>query len=619
MVTFPGMHKDFDLAGYTATDRYIINKISNYFYITKSLKPELIGNSEYNAFIARPADDFATYVNADREIIFLLSDYRSFEIRTLEAYDAFYRHLDSARIDRSLRFLISADDGIEQKIKHYLNQNPEYPVIIPMRYSDFTSDPGNLLLAATRRNFLLRDLFGYQNALREETFFFGRQKTIAEILDLAKSGQSSSLFGLRKSGKTSAVYALIRKAKAFGINAMFVDCQDPSVHGRGYAELLTKIVQEVRKMGGNSKSLSAFSGDSYEISDQFKQHMSNALSALNGKSLIVFDEIENISPRTASSEHWRQGRDALSFWQIIRSFIQSDQKARLSVCIVGTNPQLLEVKEIDGVANPVYLFAQPRYVPSLTFDETREMVTTLGHFMGLEFDPKIISDLHHTFGGHPFFIRQVCSKVHQLYGDARPVSVSHAKLREAREAFSQQLVSYLDGILLDLGKFYPAEAALLKDFVTKSSAELKEYIEVAPEYVNHLLGYGIVKVKADDIEIAFDAIREALVKLRQPDDISEMWAEISRRRNEIESSIRTTIFHWARAIPSYEWEDVLERNLTKVRFSNLTNKLPSFLFSPKTSPLYLSDLILLLKDEAVLPFIETTERKSSLAHLQTVL
>jgi hypothetical protein len=68
----------------------------------------------------------------------ILADYSVFEIRTLEAYDEFYRLLDSARIDKSIRFLISADSTIESKISNYLAQNPEYPIIIPSTFDDMS-------------------------------------------------------------------------------------------------------------------------------------------------------------------------------------------------------------------------------------------------------------------------------------------------------------------------------------------------------------------------------------------------------------------------------------------------------------------------------------------------
>ena len=106
MPTFPGYHPDFDASRYPDLIRAAMRKIAAQFYITRSFNPIQIGNSVYFAILARPSDEFSVYINTDREVLILFSKYETFEIRTLEAFDAFYELLDSARIDRSLRFLV---------------------------------------------------------------------------------------------------------------------------------------------------------------------------------------------------------------------------------------------------------------------------------------------------------------------------------------------------------------------------------------------------------------------------------------------------------------------------------------------------------------------------------
>jgi AAA+ ATPase superfamily predicted ATPase len=263
-----------------------------------------------------------------------------------------------------------------------LDQHPEYPIIIPTTFAQILDRGKHSLKEAVRRNFILRDLFGYQNPLKEETFFFGRQSVVSSVLDLAKSGQSSSLFGLRKSGKTSAIYAIQRKAKGHLINVAVIDCQNPAVHARRYDSLLSYLVNEVRRSSGQKKALPDLGEKIETISENFFIQMNSTLGASKNNVLLIFDEIENISPRTAASQHWREGKDTLLFWQIVRSYIQSEARGRLSVCLVGTSPRILEIPKINDIANPIYLFAQKQFIPSLSFDETREMVERLGYFMG---------------------------------------------------------------------------------------------------------------------------------------------------------------------------------------------------------------------------------------------
>jgi hypothetical protein len=583
--------------------------VSKQFYVTRSFKPVKIGNSQYFAVLARPTDDFSVYINADRELVILFADYPAFEIRTLEAFDEFYDAVDSARIDRSLRFLVSSDTKIESIVSHYLSQTPEYPIIIPITF-DSLGRAGNQLLEATRRNYLLRDLFGYQNPLREETFFFGRQDVVKTVLDLAKSGQSSSLFGLRKSGKTSTTYAIIRKAKSFGCIATLIDCQNPSVHARDYHGLLVHLLNEVRNACGIGKAISSLGSDLPQIADTFSQHMKSLLGQSKSKILLIFDEIENISPQTAASKHWRDGSESVYFWQILRSFIQSDPGGRLSICIVGTSPHLLEAPQINGVANPMYLFSQKRFIPSLTFDETRDMIERLGHFMGLTFTPEIIADLQNEYGGHPFFIRQVCSSVHQISTNTRPTRVSRETLKAAKERFSTQMVAYLADILRQLKDFYPSEMLLLERFVSGKKDELLEYTSDAPELVDHLIGYGLIERVDSDYDIKFDAVRRAITLTTTENTLDNRWGEIVLRRNKIENEIRSSIFHATKSITGDVWDAALKKNITVRRYDELSSIAPAYLLSKRTSPLYLTDLMMLLKDGNILPYL--ADRRSGI-------
>lgn len=474
MPTYPGFHPEFELAFYPTSVRPALRRIGLHFYITRSFRPVSIGNSQYYAALIRPTDEFSIYINTDREILVVFATYETFEIRTLEAYEAFYDLVESARIDKSLRFLISNDSRIEPIIKHYLDQHPEYPIIIPATFQQLEGRSDNSLLEAVRRNYLLRDLFGYQNPLREETFFFGRHHVVNSVLDMAKSGQNSSLFGLRKSGKTSAIYAIQRKARGLSFNVAVIDCQSPAVHARTYDSLLSYVIGEVRRVAGLKKSTAVLGATLPEVAEAFTMHMNAALGSTKNGILLIFDEIENISPGTAASSHWREGLQVVYFWQIIRSYLQSDSRGRLSLCIVGTSPHILEASKINDVANPVYLYASKQFIPSLTFEETREMVERLGYFMGLEFPIETIADLQKEFGGHPFFTRQVCSKIHQLASASRPVRVSMKALERAKVEFSGQLESYLRDIILQLKDAYPEEFKILTAIVAGDKEEVTE-------------------------------------------------------------------------------------------------------------------------------------------------
>jgi len=609
MPTNPGLHPEFAMEHYPAILHRVVRSLAMVFYVTRSFKPIQVGNCLYYAVLVRPSDDFSVYLNADREVVVVISTYDTFEMRTLEAYDGFYSALESKRIDRSIRFLISNDSNIESIVRHYLNQNPEYPIVIPTTISNIINRSNDCMRDAVRRNYLLRDLFGYQNPLREETFFFGRGGTVNSVLDMMKSGQNSSLFGLRKSGKTSTIYAIQRKSKSFSASAVLIDCQNPAVHGRGYRDLLSHLIGEIRKSIGLKKVTPQLSSDLVAASEEFASYLNTILSSVKGQILLIFDEIENISPGTAASEYWRTGNDPIYFWQILRSYLQSQSDGRISICIVGTSPRILELPRINDIANPVYLYAQARFIPNLNFDETRDMVSRLGYFMGMEFPIEIITTLHEEFGGHPFFTRQICSRIHQNASLERPVTVTRRALNRARDDFSGQLESYLGDIIESLRKNYPDEYGLLLAVKSGDKDDINEYGRDAPDLISHLMGYGIVKRIGDEFHMSFKAIASVLDRIAGSETQEERLLEISRRRNSLEKWIRTELYYWSRGIDSDDIMKLFEKQLTGRRFSQLTSLEPSVLFSSERSPLYLIDVMLLLKCDKVLPHIDRNRNR----------
>ena len=171
----------------------------------------------------------------------------------------------------------------------------------------------SVILDAIRKNYKIRDLFGYQSPLKHEYFFFGRTKLVDNVLDLHKSSQNSALFGLRKIGKTSTIYAIQRRARAVGCRTVAIDCQDPAVHARRYADLLEYIIAQIRLQLGLKRIDVAMGVEASEVSDRFRLHMDRSLNEAQSSIMLIFDEIENISPKTAASPHWRSKSDSLLF------------------------------------------------------------------------------------------------------------------------------------------------------------------------------------------------------------------------------------------------------------------------------------------------------------------
>jgi hypothetical protein len=568
MPTTPGINPNFELNTFTMAERQAIMRLAQHFYVTRAARPTQIGNSDYRAFLMRPTEAMSTALNVEREIIVMFADYETFEARTLQAFNKINEQFDDIRVDRSLRILVSGDSNIQNIIRHYLLQDPEYPIVVPLKFTDFRSPSEDFIYNAIRQNYLIRDLFEYQSPLRQEYFFFGRRKLVDNVIDLHKSGQNSSLFGLRKSGKTSTIFAIQRRAKTSGCRTILIDCQDPAVHARRYGALLQWIVLEVRRELNLRKIQIDLGSSADQISENFRRTMHDALTTAGIGVLLIFDEIENISPQTAASSHWRDENDSLLFWQTARAFFQGQQKNRLTFCFVGTNPHLFEMTKLNGVDNPVYLFAPKTFIPMLSLTETTEMVSRLSFFMGLDFSPTVISYLHQRFGGHPFFIRQLCSQINKRTATARPREISLATCKEAELAASTDLQRYILEILDTLKLFYPDEFSMIEYLASADKIRFDEMAEYDVAYVEHLVGYGLIVRRGSDYEFSFEAVGEAVKRmLTKParNSLTDRRAVVSRRRNALEEEIRRAIYQWSMRLDADAWSQVWETCITQKR------------------------------------------------------
>jgi hypothetical protein len=280
MPTNPGINNKFNVTRYAPQNRKVIECISKLFYITREVDPIEIGNSRYEAFLMRPADYMSVALNTELEIVVVLAEYETFEVRTLSVYSRIEGMFDGIRLDKSIRVLVSADTRIQDQITQFLLKNPEYPIVIPLNYSDVITQDADRIIGAIRQNYLVRDLFGYESPLRQEYFYFGRGDLIEDVIDKHKSNQNSGLFGLRKSGKTSTVYAIQRRAKMSGSRTVLIDCQDPNVHGRRYFDLLALIVEEARKELSLKKVNIHLGSDPTEVSSRFRTLMNEMLARI---------------------------------------------------------------------------------------------------------------------------------------------------------------------------------------------------------------------------------------------------------------------------------------------------------------------------------------------------
>ncbi len=547
---------------------------------------------------------FTEMFNIERELIVVLSPYERFESRTLDAFDAAQRKLSDLRVESICRVLISNDPDTERKVTDLLKTDPEQPVVIPFTYDELSTPYDDFFLRNRfRRHFYSRDLFAFLSPLRKDLYFFGRSQLLQEIINKHRSGEHTGLFGLRKSGKTSIIYAIERYLRTHGGEFLSIDCESPSVHGLRWFELLEKLVRDYKSVRDSKFRIAP--GPRYTETTAADSFTHDVLGIYRSKKraplLILFDEIERLSPTTGSSKHWRDGSDFVLFWQTLRGFYQRHQEI-FTYMLVGTNPSCVEQSMIAGHENPLFGSIPSAYVPSFTVEQTREMVRKLGRYMGLHFDEMLYSKLVEDFGGHPFLIRQFCSEIHKASEGDRPIKVDKALYGTVMTQFRRTAVDYLSMIVSVLRDWYPEEYDMLRFLAHGDQTTFSDFALDHATYTKHLIGYGLMTQSVHGYTFNIEALREYLNNLHKYERLNlsddEKVAEISARRNSIERLLRTTLRNTLRAAHGRKkGGECVRRALPSQRRESVATSDIDVLLARDKSPLYFSELIAIVKRE----------------------
>lgn len=603
IMSYPGIHPKFVQSAYSHTELKIIDRLSKEWYITSSSDQVMMGEtSAYRALLMNPTDNYKQMFNLEREIICLFSNYDVFEARTIHAFEKASEAWSSLRVEPVCRVLVSKDNHIVEKIKSILKNDPELPIIVPFSYDELILNRDTHLIENRfREHFFNRDLFAFESPLKKDTYFFGRTEIINEIVSRNKSNENSAVFGLRRSGKTSIVFGLERASHINKQTFVSVDCQSPSVHKRRWNELLSYIIEVAMERYSIKRSkidLSLY--DELNAADCFHKDIKIIYDSLEKRSiLIAFDEIERLSPKTGSSEHWKDGSDFILFWQAVRSSFQR-HNGIFTFLLIGTNPQAVEVAHINGDDNPLFNSVPLNYISGFTLQQTEEMVTKLGGYMGISFDEGIPAKLQANFGGHPYLIRHVCSIICQNSQKRRPIKVDLSIYQKSERDFVENYANYTEMILDVIAKDFPDEYLML-DALANDDKDLFDTYKDDHSLTNHLVGYGLIARGEQDYYFKIDSVKTHLRNKSRYRKVtttpSEKLLEVSTRKLLLEPALRKLVL--ANFITKYgkSAKDKLIPLLggqAKSRSKELTIK---EILAPTSIVTNLSDLIKVISDE----------------------
>lgn len=594
--TYPGIHPMVSLASFSEEERNIVKTLGKVFYVTNSGDKIVLGSSsEYRYCLVKPTDFFCEQFNLRREIIVIFSEYVHFEPRTFDAISEVYkRNTQHFRIDRICSVIISKDNAVEEEVHHILNNDTEMQVVIPFRYSELQGgERRNLITKRFKDYFYERDLFAFESPLKKDIYFFGRREYVHELISRHNSGENSGVFGLRRSGKTSVLQAIERAAQFTDTICIFVDCQD--LYHYSWNEALFSVVDliiEKMELAINARKDDYREGNANR---QFALDLEIILKESQKDILLMFDEIEQITPKLGMKENWKDGDDFVKFWQTIRSNFHKWGN-KFTFVLAGTNPSAIEQISINKHDNPLYnQLKAESYLPPFNVNDTKDMVNKLGGYMGMKFDDVVCAKLTQDFGGHPYLIRHFCSTINQyinVHELSKPLIVSLAIYNRVMPVFVEKSAdNYCRFILKVLEDYYPEENTFLEKLALGNLNESDSY---DPQMIAHLLGYGIIESNQRVLDFKVEVLKNYLARKyaykRQNMTNEDKWAEISERRNRLEPKLRTIVKMQLKSqYGNQAKQKVLDsmRPDLKVKYQNLQY---NDLFNPKKCEIYFNQL-----------------------------
>lgn len=604
--TIPGIHIKFDLAAFSIDEQKILNRLKSEWFLTSSgasRGPKIkLGSSGYSFFLMKPTTLISEMFNFEREIICVFSPYPTFEPRTLDAFDAVRVGIQDLRTENICCILISKDNNIESKIENLLKSDPEQPVVIPFTYSELCNNYDQYHVRNRfKKHFYTRDLFSFLSPLKKDLYFFGRSALVHELVNRHRAGEHGGLFGLRKSGKTSIIYAVERLMQLNNECFVSIDCESPSIHMLRWYELLHKIVLLYQKSKSSKIKIHDI-GEYTEktAADLFSEDMIKVYSSKKlSSSMLIFDEIERISPKTGSSRHWTDGDDFVFFWQSLRGFYQRNPEV-FTYLVVGTNPSSVEQSMFGNHENPLFSSISAQYVPPFSLEQVREMIRKLGKYMGMKFDELLFSKMTEDFGGHPFLIRLFCSQINKMVQSDRPVIIDKALYDKAKAIYMDSSSDFLDMIVTVLQSWYPDEYDMLTFLANNDVKTFNNFAAAHTSYTKHLIGYGLIQSSPNGYSFNIESIKDYISKRHKYEKIhlnnEEKLQEITARRNMIEMQLRGVIRNALRMTYGINAGKQLSCSIPENRRDTLGRDI-DVLLSKDKSPLFLLDLVNIINKE----------------------
>lgn len=365
----------------------------------------------------------------------------------LSAYKTLPKHNGNPCPESYLVFSNALDPAASRQLDVYRlrHQTVIVPLSVAFIRAKLADGPAAVRAAwdgLLRRYLGKQDLFDMRNALDEARFFFGRKSLIDDLFYALNRREHVALTGPRKAGKSSLLNLLYQRLNAYPV--IMMDLQIYNRSDRLWPQLLFKEIISrydrwgVARYGGkwNPPSLieetAMISGPVFRAALETRRDLQKSLKS-DQPLVIMLDEIERLFPQS-EAEHGdpaqlqQQAQRFNLFAGILRALGQEGGDRLISMVIADRQPLFNRVNgfKIPGIdTNPFYRFFQEFYLKPLEPPECREMISEIGHAMGLEVEEDVLSAIYNDSGGFPALARQVASAAANKRGENVKIDSAH--------------------------------------------------------------------------------------------------------------------------------------------------------------------------------------------------
>ncbi|MBU2847613.1 ATP-binding protein [Acidithiobacillus ferriphilus] len=451
-------------------------------------------------WLCKPKNGVAERFGLQKEIIAIYSAHNKIDARTFTNLENISLSRDfKHRVDKVVVMVIHEDDT--ESADELLSQTNDWVII---------SVHANELRDKNRGPFFLRaklagrigsfDLFGMSSPIKDDKYFYGRDPLVQEVIQrISVRKENSGIFGLRKTGKTSVLFALQRRLYDKDVLAEYIDCQSPGIYGARWWQLLHELASRLRQTISDKFGVKIDDDSNYDkdnAANSFNHFLKRITTFQDRRQIVLlFDEIEFITPGISNSlgQHWDE--DFLPFWQTIRSTSQ-ELDGSIIFIVAGVNPSSVEQSHIGQIPNPIFQLAVPYYLEPLTRQDVRHMVRSIGKYSGFSFDERVYDYLQETYGGHPYLIRLACSEVARSKGEVpieSKVNITGLDFESRSGVIRSRLSQPIKDILLSLVWWYPDEYDLLLLLASGDTGFVLDYLKDTPEKAVQFVRYGLVR------------------------------------------------------------------------------------------------------------------------------